>query len=161
SNEYGKGGTVNATGLSSTFRLRLKSDLVSACNRPGAALPAPSRPAPTMPLLTRNLRRSMETPQLRWALRLARGIIAPQRSRLNRAQQSRRPNLDTGIAAYWMRPKAHRADSAIAGSVDPASRCNSARMRPRSGAPGARLVLPSAMHALRTNPFHLVRFMAL
>src|SRR5271157_5234913 len=77
SNEYGKGGTVNATGLSSTFRLRLKSDLVSACNRLGAALPAPSRPAPTMPLRTRNLRRSMGTPQLRWALPLARGIIAP------------------------------------------------------------------------------------
>src|SRR5271157_4405627 len=161
SNEYGKGGTVNATGLSSTFRLRLKSDLVSACNRPGAALPAPSRPAPTMPLLTRNLRRSMETPQPRWALQLARGIIAPQPSRLNRTEGSRRPNLDTGIASYWMRPKAHRAESAIADSADSASLCKSARIGPRSGASGASLVLPNAMQALRTNPFHLVRFMAL
>src|SRR5271157_6118714 len=77
SNEYGKGGTVNATGLSSTFRLGLKSDLVSACNIPEAALPAPSSPAPTIPLLIINLRRSMGAPQLRWAVWLARGIIAP------------------------------------------------------------------------------------
>src|SRR5271163_830377 len=55
SNEYGKGGTVNAMGLSSGVRF----EIASARKRPEAAWWVPSNPAPTMPVLNKNLRRFM------------------------------------------------------------------------------------------------------
>src|SRR5258708_32770989 len=75
SNEYGNGGKVKATGFSS--RVRFESELVAvpARKRPGAAFPAPSNPAPTIPVLNKKLRRFMGTSEARRANRPAAGII--------------------------------------------------------------------------------------
>src|SRR5260370_36905062 len=75
SNEYGNGGKVKATGFSS--RVRFESELVAgpARKRRGAAFPAPSNPAPTIPVFNKKLRRFIGTSAARRASRPAYGII--------------------------------------------------------------------------------------
>src|SRR5580693_8046996 len=59
SNGYGSGGTVNATGFSSSLRFDSNSNAVPERKAADAPLLAPSNPAPAMPELTRNFRRFM------------------------------------------------------------------------------------------------------
>src|SRR6266852_906709 len=75
SNEYGNGGTVKATGFSSRVRFESELFAVPARKRPGAAVPAPSNPAPTIPVFNKKLRRFMETSAARRANRTAGWII--------------------------------------------------------------------------------------
>src|SRR5260370_5586752 len=77
SNEYGSGGTVNATGFSSKVRFESELVAVSARKKPGAEFPAPSNPAPTIPVFNKKLRRFMGSSAARRANRPARGIIPP------------------------------------------------------------------------------------
>src|SRR5258708_23925102 len=75
SNEYDSGGTENATGFSSKLEFDSEMLLVPARNKPGAAFPAPSNPAPTILVFNKNLRRSMGTLAARRASRPAGRII--------------------------------------------------------------------------------------
>src|SRR6266478_3712596 len=75
SNEYGSGGTENATGFSSKLEFESELLLAPARNKPGAEFPAPSNPAPTILVFNKNLRRSMGTPAARRASRPAGRII--------------------------------------------------------------------------------------
>src|SRR5215471_2254490 len=77
SNGYGKGGTVNATGLSSILRWDFDSDLVRSryarCRRASSEQAGTDNPTAHEKLAA--IHRG--SPQLRWASRLAREIIAP------------------------------------------------------------------------------------
>src|SRR5216684_4605403 len=65
SNGYGSEGTVNGTGFSPSLRFESELIAVPARKKPGAEFPAPSSPAPTIPVLNKKLRRFMGTPAMR------------------------------------------------------------------------------------------------
>src|SRR6266849_5097532 len=91
SNEYGNGGTVKATGFSSRVRFESELFAVPARKRPGAAVPAPSNPAPTIPVFNKKLRRFMGTPAMRNVSRPAGRIIQLGRRYDNSAGESHDP----------------------------------------------------------------------
>src|SRR5258708_7190921 len=111
-----------------------------------------------MPLVERNLRRSMEV--------LSFGGRVGFRARLyllsgpcsTTSDKTRPPGR---LGSYWMRERAHWADSAMLISWNSESLCSSSEMRACWAVPGRALLFPSAMHAFLTNPRHFVRFIAL
>src|SRR5579872_2919299 len=86
SNEYGSGGTENATGLSSSLRLGSKLFVVVlACKRSATAL-VPNNPALTTLPRNRNLRRFIVAPLLRFVRQRRWDYTAVARGNVNRRE---------------------------------------------------------------------------
>src|ERR1700722_1673164 len=84
SNEYGSGGTENATGLSSKLRLGSKLFVVVlACKRLATVL-VPNNPALTTPPRNKNLRRFIVAPLLRFVQQRRWDYTAATRGDVNR-----------------------------------------------------------------------------
>src|ERR1700760_650735 len=123
SNEYGNGGTENATGLSSNLRLGSKLfAVVLACKRSATAL-VPNNPALTTLPRNRNLRRFIVAPLLRLVRQRRWDYTAVAYDNVNgrgpRACRvpafiASRPHACT-TSLHWMRDNAHWADSEITG----------------------------------------------
>src|SRR5262245_52336282 len=159
SNAYGKGGTENATGLSSNLRLASYFAGLPAASKPAAAWSGRKNAAPAILPANRNSLRFTRNSSARWADPVYTADYMPRRSYTQLTGRLLAP--PERLPSPWMRESAQRADSAITASGDSDNFLSDFKASGYAEFPAVNPELPSAMQALRTNPLHLARLTGL